>query len=127
MISELDEQITHMGLFLIAGLLTPFLIKTIQYLLAPNIPRLHVSKATYECGEKPIGDAQVRYNTQFFTFAIVFVIFDILSILFLLWAYAFQIFTEAEFLAALAVIGSFAALLLVGLSFWLKKGVMTWT
>lgn len=126
MISELDEQITHMGIFLIAGLLTPILIKTIQYLLAPNIPRLKRSTTTYECGEKPIGDAQVRFPVQFFTFAIVFVVFDILSILFLLWAYAFQVFSETEFVAALAVMGSFAALLLVGLFFWLKKGVMTW-
>jgi NADH:ubiquinone oxidoreductase subunit 3 (subunit A) len=62
----IDEQITHMGLFLVAGLATPILIKLIQYLLAPNIPRLKQSTTTYECGEKPIGDAQVRYNTQFF-------------------------------------------------------------
>ncbi|MFW9856781.1 MAG: NADH-quinone oxidoreductase subunit A [Candidatus Thorarchaeota archaeon] len=126
MISAVDPQITHMGLFLIAGLLTPVLIKLIQYLLAPNIPRLHASKNTYECGEKPIGDATVRYNTQFFTFAIVFVVFDILSILFLLWAYAFRLFSGLEFIAALTAIGSFAGLLLIGLFFWLKKGVLTW-
>lgn len=119
-----DIEITHFGIFLIAGLASPIVIKLVQYLLAPNIPRLKKATTTYECGEKPIGDAQVRFNTQFFTFAVVFVVFDILTILFLLWAYAFQIIEVRE--TAILVMGIFTLFILIGLFFWIKKGTMTW-
>lgn len=119
-----DIEITHFGIFLIAGLASPIVIKLVQYLLAPNIPRLKKATTTYECGEKPIGDAQVRFNAQFFTFAVVFVVFDILTILFLLWAYAFQIIEVRE--TAILVMGVFTLFILIGLFFWIKKGTMTW-
>ncbi|MHA1213824.1 MAG: NADH-quinone oxidoreductase subunit A [Candidatus Hodarchaeales archaeon] len=119
-----DIEITHMGIFLIAGLASPLAIKLIQFLLAPNIPRLKRASTTYECGEKPIGDARVRYNVQYFTFAIVFVVFDILTVLFLLWAYAFQIISPV--ITGVLVMGLFSVSLLVGLVFWMKKGTMSW-
>ena len=122
-----DEQITHLGLFLIAGLASPILIKIIQYLLAPSIPRLRRASTTYECGEKPIGSAQVRFNTQFFTFAVIFVVFDILSVLFLLWAFSFRNMVEKALLpTVLFVMGFFALLILFGVFFWMKKGTMSW-
>lgn len=119
-----DIELTHFGIFLVAGLASPIAIKIIQYLLAPNIPRLKATTNTYECGEKPIGTAQIRFNTQFFTFAIVFVVFDILTIMFLLWAYAFRIIEEMT--TALLVMGVFALFLLFGLFFWIKKGSISW-
>lgn len=119
-----DIEITHFGLFLIAGLASPIFIKLIQYLLAPNIPRLKAATTTYECGEKPIGEAQIRFNAQFFTFAIVFVVFDILTVLFLLWAFAFRVFDEIT--TSLLVMSAFAFFLLSGLFFWMKKGVISW-
>ena len=119
-----DPEITHMGIFLIAGLASPIAIKLIQYILAPNIPRLKAASATYECGEKPIGTAQVRFNAQFFTFAVVFVVFDILVVLFLLWAYAFRVVSALQ--TTTIVIGIFASLVLIGVIFWMKKGTMNW-
>ncbi len=119
-----DPEITHMGIFLIAGLASPIAIKIIQYILAPNIPRLKAASATYECGEKPIGTAQVRFNVQFFTFAVVFVVFDILVVLFLLWAYAFRVMSAIQ--TAMIVIGLFASFVLIGVAFWMKKGTMNW-
>ena len=119
-----DDQITHMGIFLIAGLASPIAIKIIQYILAPNVPRLKAATATYECGEKPIGTAQVRFNAQFFTFAVVFVVFDILVVLFLLWAYAFRVVSALQ--TTMVVIGLFALFVLTGVIFWMKKGTMNW-
>jgi len=119
-----DETLTHMGIFLLAGLASPIVIKMIQYFLAPNIPRLKRASTTYECGEKPIGEAQVRYNVQYFTFAVVFVVFDILTILFVLWAYAFQLFDPV--LSGLIIMGVFAFSLFCGLFFWMKKGTLSW-
>ncbi|MFX0122047.1 MAG: NADH-quinone oxidoreductase subunit A [Candidatus Hodarchaeota archaeon] len=122
----IDLELTHFGIFLIAGLASPIVIKVIQYLLAPNIPRLKAATTTYECGEKPIGDAQVRFNTQFYTFAVVFVVFDILTILFLLWAFAFRIIDTAAIGVAIFVMGLLASFIFIGLAFWMKKGTMSW-
>jgi len=120
----IDLELTHLGIFLVAGLASPIVIKILQYLLAPNIPRLKAATTTYECGEKPIGDAQVRFNAQFFTFAVVFVIFDILTIFFLLWAYAFQIIEEKY--SVIFFMGAFGSFVLIGLFFWMKKGTLKW-
>ncbi len=119
-----EEPMTHLGLFLIAGLASPIAIKVIQYLLAPSIPRLKQASTTYECGEKPIGSAQIRFNVQFFTFAVVFVVFDILTVLFFLWAYSFRLVTDLTPL--LLVMGIFSALILFGVFFWIKKGTLSW-
>ncbi|WP_455140592.1 NADH-quinone oxidoreductase subunit A [Candidatus Hodarchaeum mangrovi] len=119
-----DEALTHMGIFLVAGLASPIVIKLIQYLLAPNIPRLRRASTTYECGEKPIGEAQVHYNVQYFTFAVVFVVFDILTVLLVLWAYAFQLFDPV--VSGLIIMSVFAFTLLCGLVFWMKKGTLSW-
>ena len=119
-----DPEITHMGIFLIAGLASPIAIKLIQYILAPNVPRLKAATTTYECGEKPIGEGQVRFNAKFFTFAVVFVVFDILVVLFLLWAYAFRVMTGLQ--TAMIVLGLFALFVLIGVIFWMKKGTMNW-
>jgi NADH:ubiquinone oxidoreductase subunit 3 (subunit A) len=119
-----DDQITHLGIFVIAGLASPIAIKLIQYILAPNIPRLRKATTTYECGEKPIGTAQVRFNVQFYTFAVVFVVFDILTIFFLIWAYSFRIVDDIS--TILIVMSAFAALVLIGVFFWMKKGTMAW-
>ena len=120
----IDLELTHFGIFLVAGLASPVVIKIVQYLLAPNIPRLKAATTTYECGEKPIGEAQIRFNTQFYTFAVVFVVFDILTILFLLWAFAFQIIDSTA--TAILVMGLFALFIFIGLGFWMKKGTMSW-
>ncbi len=121
-----DIEMTHLGLFLIAGLASPIAIKVIQYLLAPNIPRLKRASTTYECGEKPIGDAQVKFNIQFYTFAVVFVIFDVLTIFFLLWAFAFRELIIDRQVTIMIVMGAFAGLVLSGLFFWIKKGTLSW-
>ncbi len=120
----IDLELTHFGIFLVAGLASPVVIKIVQYLLAPNIPRLKAATTTYECGEKPIGEAQIRFNIQFYTFAVVFVVFDILTILFLLWAFAFQIIDSTA--TAILVMGLFALFIFIGLAFWMKKGTMSW-
>lgn len=121
-----EIEMTHLGIFLISGLASPIAVKVIQYLLAPNIPRLKAARTTYECGEKPVGEAQVRFNIQFYTFAVVFVVFDILTILFLLWAFSFRVLIIDTQNTILIVMGAFTGLLLTGLFFWFKKGTMSW-
>lgn len=47
----------------------------------------HFLKAqTYECGEVPLGEARIQFSFQYYIFALIFVVFDSVSIFVLLWA-----------------------------------------
>jgi NADH-quinone oxidoreductase subunit B len=40
---------------------------------------------TYECGEQPIGHGQIQFHVQFYLYAIIFVIFDIVTVFLMIW------------------------------------------
>src|SRR6266581_1900202 len=40
--------------------------------------------ATYECGVESIGDAQIQFRSQYYLYAIIFLIFDVEAIFLLL-------------------------------------------
>ena len=69
-------------LFALLGLLTAWLIRCAD----PYPEKL----STYECGERPIGPAWVRFNIRYYYFAILFLIFDVEIIFFFPWAVAFK-------------------------------------
>lgn len=77
---------------------------------------------TYECGEVPIGEAQIQFHFQFYMFAIIFVVFDIITIFLLLWAVSFSGLGFDSKILMLAFFG----LLLVGVFYALKKEERLW-
>jgi NADH:ubiquinone oxidoreductase subunit 3 (subunit A) len=106
----------------------PFLVKFINWLLSPNIETPRPSKTIYECGEKPIGEAQRQYNFQFFTFAIVFVVFDVLSVFILTFALIFRNDAlDLEMIEIFGIISVFTLLPVIGLIFWLIKNEILWS
>lgn len=108
------------------GIAIPFLVKLINWFLSPNIETRRPTKTIYECGEKPIGEAQRQYNFQFFTFAIVFVVFDVLSIFILTFALIFS--NEAiDMVEIFGIITAFTLLPVIGLIFWLMKNEILWS
>ena len=100
------------------------------------------AETTYECGETPIGSGQVQVNLQYYSFALVFIMFDIITALTLMFALVFSLgsgttgtlnfgslaFTPTSndvFLQVLAVLFFILTPLLV-LGFWLKKKAILW-
>lgn len=77
---------------------------------------------TYECGEVPIGEAQVQFHFQFYMYAIIFVVFDVIAIFLLIWALNFDFLTAESKIIMLA----FFALMLVGAFYALKKEDRIW-
>jgi len=45
---------------------------------------------TYECAEKPIGPAWIRFNIRYYYFALLFLLFDVEIAFFYPWAVAFR-------------------------------------
>ena len=77
---------------------------------------------TYECGEVPIGDTRIQFHFQYYMFALIFVIADVLTVFLALWAYTFTTMQlEAKLMMFL-----FTALLTVGILYALKKEEVIW-
>ncbi len=86
-------------------------------------PKPGASKnAVYECGLESKGDAWVQFRSEYYLYAIIFLIFDV-EILFLFpFAVAFTALSTGAFIAMLV----FLLLLVEGLAWAWQKGVLTW-
>lgn len=80
---------------------------------------------TYECGERPVGDAWVQFNLRFYVVALIFVIFDLEIAFIVPVLVAFRGWVENGLgWVALAEIGAFVAVLAVGLAYvWVKRDI----
>ena len=78
--------------------------------------------ATYECGLESKGDAWVQFKSEYYLYAIVFLIFDVETIFLLPFAVAFAGLPAGAFVAMMI----FLLLLIEGLIWAWKKGVLTW-
>ena len=78
--------------------------------------------AIYECGLESKGDAWVQFKSQYYLYAIIFLIFDVETIFLLPFAVAFKGLSVGGFVAMIV----FLLLLLEGLVWAWQKGVLTW-
>lgn len=78
--------------------------------------------ATYECGLESKGDAWVQFRSEYYLYAIIFLIFDVETIFLLPFAVAFTGLSVGAFIAMMI----FILLLVEGLVWAWLKGVLTW-
>ena len=81
-----------------------------------------IKNAIYECGLESKGDAWVQFHSQYYLYAIIFLIFDVEAIFLLPFAVAFTGLPLGAFIAMLV----FLALLVEGVAWAWMKGVLTW-
>jgi NADH-quinone oxidoreductase subunit A len=81
-----------------------------------------VKNAIYECGLESKGDAWVQFKSQYYLYAIIFLIFDVEAIFLLPFAVAFTGLPLGAFIAMLV----FLLLLVEGVAWAWMKGVLTW-
>jgi NADH-quinone oxidoreductase subunit A len=76
----------------------------------------------YESGVDPIGDGWSQSQIRYYMFAVLFVIFDVEAVFIFPWA------TRLEVYGAFGLIemGVFVAILLLGLVYAWRKGVLRW-
>lgn len=109
------------AIFIVIAILLPIAALTIGKFLRPNKPSFE-KQGTYESGNLPTGEGQVRYNIRYYLFALMFVIFDVEIIFLYPWAVAYK----SLGLFALVEMLIFIGLLLVGLIYAWKKKVLQW-
>jgi NADH-quinone oxidoreductase subunit A len=77
---------------------------------------------TYECGSEPIGDAHVQFKFQYYAFAIIFVVFDLIATFLMIWAVAFSGFSTMATVWVLLLLG----IMILGVAYSLKKEGTLW-
>ena len=86
-------------------------------------PKPGVQKnATYECGIEAIGEARVQFQSQYYLYCIIFLVFDVEAIFLIPFAVAFTDLPVGAFVAILV----FLLLLLEGLVWAWSKGCLDW-
>ena len=78
--------------------------------------------ATYECGLESKGDAWVQFKSEYYLYAIIFLIFDVETIFLLPFAVAFSSLSAGAFVAMMV----FLLFLVEGLIWAWQKGVLNW-
>ena len=102
--------------FLVAGLLLG-----ISALIRPNNPNAE-KLLTYESGVDPVGDGWSQSQIRYYVFALLFVIFDVEAVFIFPWATQL----ERYGMFGLVEMGIFVAILLLGLVYAWRKGVLRW-
>lgn len=99
----------------------------LSVVLGRSAPRNAVKDSAYECGMLPVGEGQPRFSVKFYIVAMLFVIFDIEVVFMFPWAVVFRDFVERGAGGPIFwSMTSFAAILLVGYVYALKKGALNW-
>ena len=95
-------------------------------LLAPKKPS-HLKSTPYECGELPVGSAWSAFNVRFYVVGLIFIIFDVESVLMFPVASIFRELNDmGEGGYALIVFLSFISVLIEGIAYCWKKGDLDW-
>ncbi len=108
--------------FLAIALLLGFSVLGLNRLLMPYRPNA-VKNATYECGNEPVGDAQIRYNVRFYIFALLYVVFAVEAAFLFPWAVVFR---EIAGLLPLIEGAAFLLILILALAYAWRKGALKW-
>ena len=97
------------------------LLLGISALVRPNKPNAQKLMA-YESGVNPVGDGWSQSQVRYYIFALLFVVFDVEAVLIFPWA------TQLERYGAFGLVemGIFVFVLLLGLVYAWRKGVLRW-
>jgi NADH:ubiquinone oxidoreductase subunit 3 (subunit A) len=89
--------------------------------MCPPKPGPH-KNATYECGLESKGTAAIQFRSEYYLYALLFLIFDVETIFLLPFAAAFLDLPVGAFLAMMV----FLLLLAEGLAWAWMKDILTW-
>ena len=114
------------GIVLIFAMMAVFLIVmilTLSYILRQKGDPTP-GQTVYECGEVPTGTAIAQFNSRYYVFALIYVIFAVEAIFTIPWAVSLTHATDK--LLILVEMFLFIGVLVIGLAYAWKKGALEW-
>lgn len=111
----------YLIIFLSLALIIPSVAIVLAGILSPKKPN-KIKESTYECGIETVGPSNVQFKAQYYIYALVFLIFDVETVLLFPFAVAYkQIVLYGVFEVIL-----FILILAVGLAYAWRKGALEW-
>jgi NADH-quinone oxidoreductase subunit A len=111
----------------VVGLAIPITMMAASSLLRPSVPE-QGKTATYESGEVPTGSSQkIKFNIQYYMVALLFVVFDIETVLIFPWTVIYRDAVGAVGMTrALLPMVVFIGILAIGLGWAWRNGAVEW-
>jgi len=121
------EQWIAVGALGVVAVGIPLGMMAASAMLRPTVPEQGKS-ATYESGEIPTGTARVQFNIQYYMVALLFVIFDVETVLIFPWTVIYRPALEGgvSLATVLAPMFVFLGVLVVGLVYAWRNGAVEW-
>ena len=119
------NEFAIVGLFFFLALASAGALFIIQGMLSPRRPS-PTKLSPYECGEVPIGEAQIRFNFRFFIFAVLFVLFEVEAVFIFPWAVNFRTYYPFYGRPLLWEMILFVGILFIGWIYAYEKGALKW-
>ncbi len=130
MVEDYFRQYGLIAFFTLLAVLVPVGMLMMSYMASKMRIRPHrptaVKLSTYECGFGPVG-GRWSFNFRYYTFAILFVIFDIEAVFLYPWAVKFGVLSTQFGVFALIEALVFVAILTLGLAYAWRKGALEWS
>ena len=114
------------GALALVGILIPLGMMQLSWLLRPSVPEKGKT-ATYESGEIPTGNTRIRFNIQYYMVALLFLLFDIETVLILPWTVIYRSAVESVGVAKILFpMLLFLGVLFVGFAWAWRNGAVQW-
>lgn len=120
-VSDVLRQFLTVGVFGAFGLVLLLVLLGLGSLLRPSRPTPQ-KLLTYESGVDPVGTGWSQSQIRYYVFALLFVMFDVEAVFIFPWATRL----EAYGLFGIVEMFIFIAILLLGLIYAWRKGVLRW-
>lgn len=115
------ESYLTVGAFAALGAVLVLVMLGVAAVLRPVKPS-KAKQMTYECGVDPVGSGWSQTYVRYYVFGLLFVIFDVEAVFIFPWAIKLEelgVFGLVEMLV-------FIAILVLGLVYAIRKGVLRW-
>ncbi|WP_338738775.1 NADH-quinone oxidoreductase subunit A [Haloplanus salilacus] len=121
------NQWIAIGALGLMGVGIPLMMMMVSALLRPSVPE-QGKTVVYESGEVPTGTAHVQFNIQYYMVALLFVVFDVETVLIFPWTliYRSALANGATLTEVLAPMLVFIGILVVGLAWAWRNGAVEW-
>ncbi len=112
----------YIGIFLVVAVVVPLVAVLLPVLIAPKKPSAR-KEEVYECGIETKGNVRIQFKSQYYIYALIFLVFDIEVIFLFPWA------VSLDKLPLFAVLEGviFIAILFAGLIYAMRKGALAWS
>jgi NADH-quinone oxidoreductase subunit A len=115
------------GALALVAVVLPLGMMQTSAMIRPAVPEQGKS-ATYESGEIPTGSARVQFNIQYYMVALLFLVFDVETVLIFPWTviYRSALSQGASLAAVLLPMLVFIGVLVIGLVWAWRNGAVKW-